>query len=293
MSDKRAVSFDWLAWGLGAAAVVIAALILYPYLRDVFQKNSLPPGQRPSPTAVKLTATALPSPTPCVPNLRVGSQTFPIHRLSANPDGTLPLPADQNQVAFTASDPNSPVLAFAFSPTTENLARISAWQPGTQVLVTWLSCSTAVYQLTSVTAGAIPPTGAELTITVGDPSGGAGLTALGQLVGEEILAPPTPPAGEVQAEISLLDTTISTDGSALLVSLSILNTGAEPVVLNSADVSLTAADGAPQPPSQSAPPLPLNLQPGAAETVGFTFARPAAPEAVLKIWTVEFSLEGY
>jgi hypothetical protein len=90
-----------------------------------------------------------------------------------------------------------------------------------------------------------------------------------------------------------LETTTSADGTTIKVSVSIQNYGAAAFTLSTSDVSLTQQDGTSLNMVSSEPPLPKEIAPGATETIYFTFPRPASPTATLKIFTVEYDIEGY
>ena len=123
----------------------------------------------------------------------------------------------------------------------------------------------------------------------------AGYVVTGELSEEIIKAFDTPQPGPSsrQAEVSLLETTTSTDKATMRVGVSILNTGTAPLSLTTDDVVLTPENGTAAAPTSAEPPLPHDFQPGKTETIYLTFPRPAASTAVIKITNVEFDLENF
>jgi hypothetical protein len=122
-----------------------------------------------------------------------------------------------------------------------------------------------------------------------------GLWVQGDLAGETIIAPPTPApyAGEVNAEITLLETSTSDDRQTIQVVISILNYGSEPLPLTESDISLAPADTTPLPVTRIDPALPQEINPYESKTFTLIFPRPDTVTAILKIFTVEYDLEDY
>jgi hypothetical protein len=133
----------------------------------------------------------------------------------------------------------------------------------------------------------------EITIFVQPDSATAGFVVKGKLMGETITTFNTPDTTAIQAEVSLLETTTSTDGKTIRVSISILNNGGSPITLSNSDVSLTPESAAAMALESSEPALPKEIKVGATETLYLTFARPSTPTATLKVFSAEYELEGY
>jgi hypothetical protein len=104
-------------------------------------------------------------------------------------------------------------------------------------------------------------------------------------------APPGTPV--IEAEVTFLETLTSADGATIQVGVSVLNYGASAFTLSASDVSLTPENVAPIAPTSAEPPLPLEVGPGATETIYFTFPRPPSNTAVFKVLTVEYDLEDF
>ena len=122
---------------------------------------------------------------------------------------------------------------------------------------------------------------------------GTGFAFTGELTGQEITTFNTPSADEVQAEIGLLETTVSADGKTVTVVVSIQNYGVSAITLTAGDVALTQPDGAALTLESSKPRLPEKINVGDTKTLELTFPRPSSPIATLRIFTVEYDIEDY
>jgi hypothetical protein len=108
----------------------------------------------------------------------------------------------------------------------------------------------------------------------------------------DVLDTPRPDESGILAEVSLLETSTSPDGT-IKVGISIRNYGQTAFTVAPSDVSLMQLDGALVLLVNSKPRLPEEIQPGETETLEFTFPRPSSQIATLKIFTVEYDIEGY
>jgi hypothetical protein len=242
----------------------------------------------------------VPTPDCGSPTLVIGSTTFQIQPLALAPDGVLTVPPDNSAVAYWVNGTNKNYV-FVFSPTQDNISFMSTVTAGITAKATWKNCNSTTYTLSASQPGAFSsaalPDQSVDGITVFFPSdaSGAGSVFTGELTEEQISTFNTPAVGtsDIQAEISLLETTTSADGTTIKVSVSIQNYGAAAFTLSTSDVSLTQQDGTSLNMVSSEPPLPKEIAPGATETIYFTFPRPASPTATLKIFTVEYDIEGY
>jgi hypothetical protein len=117
----------------------------------------------------------------------------------------------------------------------------------------------------------------------------------GELSGEEIHTFNTSAAdsSEVQAEIGLVETTPSADGGSIEITVSIYNFGGTAFIVSPGDVSLTSSDGISLVMTASKPTLPKEVVPSATESFTFTFPRPSTSTTTLKVFTVEYDVEGY
>ena len=145
-------------------------------------------------------------------------------------------------------------------------------------------------------ASALPDQSVQgITVFFQTDASGASFVFRGELTEEQIstLSTPVPEAGEIQAEVSLLETTSSADGATIKTGISILNYGGSAFTLSANDISLTEQDGTMIAMLSSEPALPKEIPPGSIETIYFTFTRPGSPAAILKIFSVEYDIEGY
>ena len=240
----------------------------------------------------------VPTPDCGAPTLVLGSNTFQIETVLPAADGSLSIPPDKSGIAYWVDGTNSNY-TFVLSPTPENLAMMAALTAGSTAKVTWSNCNSTTYTLStpeqvSFNAAALPDqTVNGITVFVQTDASGASFVLRGELSEEQISTFNTLAPEEVQAEISLLETTASPDGGSIRVGVSILNYGASAFTLSATDVTLTQVDGTPVGMLSSEPPLPKEIAPGATETIYFFFYRPASPTATLKLLTVEYELEGY
>ena len=256
---------------------------------------------QPPPTATEMpfVATLLVPTTDCgTSTLLLGPGAFQIETLQPGADGTLAVPSDRSGIAYWVAGTNSNY-TFVLSPTPENLAMMSALTAGSTAKVTWSDCNSTSYSLSapqqgSFNSAALPDQSVDgITVFFQTDPTGAAFVFTGELTEEQISTFNTPVPGDIQAEISLLETTTSPDGGSIRVGVSIQNYGAAAVVLSGTDVTLTQPDGTPVGMLSSEPALPKEIAPGATETIYFFFYRPASPTATLKLLTVEYELEGY
>jgi len=258
-------------------------------------------GLQPPPTATEtpFVATLLVPTTDCGSStLLLGSSAFQIETLQPGADGTLAVPSDKSGIAYWVEGTNSNY-TFVLSPTPENLATMSTLTAGSTAKVTWSDCNSTSYSLAapqqgSFNSAALPDQSVDgITVFFQTDPSGASFVFTGELTEEQISTFNTPVPGDIQAEISLLETTTSPDGGSIRVGVSIQNYGTAAVALSGTDVTLTQPDGTPVGMLSSEPPLPKEIAPGTTETIYFFFYRPASPTATLKLFTVEYDLEGY
>jgi hypothetical protein len=234
----------------------------------------------------------------CRPSLVLGSRSFEIRTLKPGSDGSLDVPRNQPKRAYWVEGTQTN-LVFGLSPALENLSLVSALKPEAAATVTWANCNTATYSLSAPLQGLpdnaslLDQSTSQITIFIPGETPSSGTVIRGELLEETITAFDTPDASALQAEISLLETETSPDGSTLTVGISIYNYGQIAITLSTGDVSLTPEAASPLAPVRVEPPLPIEIGPGITETVFFTFPRPSTTIATFKILTVEFVLEGY
>jgi hypothetical protein len=237
------------------------------------------------------------------PTLTLGAVTYHIEALPHGADGSISVPANIPGTAYWI-DGSEPNYIFALSPTPQNLMALAVLKPGDPAVVTWSNCNSTTYTLSTpeqapqdeaAFINQLDPSALGIAVLVQNTPSNPGLLVKGGLAEEKLVSIPTPQPGgsEVQAEVTLLDTVSSPDGKTIKVGASIMNYGQSALTLAASDVSLTPENGAPLAPVKAEPALPRKIKPGASETVYFTFTRPASATAVLKIYSVEYDLEGY
>lgn len=282
-------------------AVLLEIVIFLPLLMSgcQFLQNGLQPP--PTVTETPFIPTLFVPTTDCgVPTLLLGSSTFQIETVQPGAEGTLAVPADKSGIAYWVDGTNSNY-TFVLSPTPENLAILPTLTTGSTAKVTWSDCNSTIYTLSashpaSFSASALPDQSVEgITVFFQSDASGTGFVLTGELTEEQISTfdTPAPGAADIQAEISLLETTTAPDGGSIRVGVSIQNYGAAAFTLSGTDVTLTQPDGTAVSMLSSEPPLPKNIAPATIETIYFFFYRPASPTATLKIFDVEYELEGY
>lgn len=288
------------------AALLIAGLLLLgtfiSYGLFALMNRLMSPGQSSPdiPTMPVAPIIFLPTPDCGAPTLVLGSATFQIQNLTRAPDGTLNVPTGTSEVAYwvEGTDRN---YVFVLGPTPDNLSLLSTLTAGSEATATWSNCNSTSYSLSapepnSPALSTLPDQSVEgVTIFVqADPSGN-GILIRGELAGQQmsVINTPDPETSEVQAEISLLETSVSSDEASVVISISILNYGGSTITFSETDITLMTQDGTMVIMQASDPRLPENIKPGKTKIFQVTFARPASPTAVLRIFSVEYDIEGY
>ena len=234
----------------------------------------------------------------CSPSLVLGAQTFAVEKINPGSSATLPAPASAAGRAYWVEGTLNNAV-FLLSPVPDNLGLVNALKTGDTALFTQANCNQTSYSLSTFTpseplkADLLDQSVSQITIYMPPGAGSTGLVVVGQLREENIISFSTPDASSVQVEVSLLETTTSPDKATITVSVSINNYGQTAATLSPGDVSLAPEGATPLKPFLAEPALPFTIKPGATETIQLTFPRPATPTATLKIFTVEYTLEGY
>ncbi len=241
----------------------------------------------------------VPTPDCGSPTLLLGTSAFQIQNLTPAQDGSWTVPSDTSNIAYCVqgTDTNS---VFVLSPTPANLTVMSTVSVGSTAKVTLKNCNASTYNLLAGQAGSldIPALSSDqstqgITIFFQTDISGAGFVYKGELTEQQLSTINTPAAAGVQAEISLLETTASQDGGTIRIGVSVNNYGQAAFTISPSDVSLTPNNGAPLIIVSGEPSLPKEVARGATETLYFTFLRPTSPTATLKIFAVEYDIEGY
>jgi hypothetical protein len=251
---------------------------------------------------VQLVQIDLPTQTPSCAgaSLQLGTTSRSLESIQLAADGSVDVPDNTTGVAYWVQNlANNTVIAL--SPTQENLDLLSALHGGEQATITWQDCNTATFTLFTPKYG-VPGTELSadqasigLVVYMPERVSFPGIWVEGGLAGETIIAPPTPAPyeGEVNAEISLLETSTSDDRQTIQVVISILNYGSDSIILTESDISLTPAGSASLQVTRVDPALPQEIDPNESKTFTLIFPRPDTTVATLKIFTVEYDLEGY
>jgi hypothetical protein len=232
------------------------------------------------------------------PTLVLGTETFQIQMITPATDGSLTVPLDTSGIAYWVEGTTTNY-AFVLSPTEENIALMSTLTVGSTATATWSNCDSTTYILSAPKQSLLSmvrspdPSGQGLTLFFETDPSGAGFMFTGELTDQEITTFNTPSAIEVQAEIGLLETIAAADGRTVTLVVSIQNYGASAITLTVGDVALTQPDGAALALESSRPRLPETIKVGDTKTLELTFPRPSSPIATLRIFTVEYDIEGY
>ena len=297
MKNPRQISTDdkqktrqtrpaWMYFVLGGAiglAVIICltslAILIFPQARAQL---------------VRLLTPAPPTP-PCVnANLSIGSTSFRIETLKPKPDGSLSVPLDPASTAYWVES-SATGYVFALSPAAENMVLLAGIKEGDPITITWGDCSVEIFTVQAKEIGQpelvdlLSASGATI-FTADSATGSAIVLRSGVLPVAPGESSSTEEVG-IQAEISFLDTTTAVDGSTITMSIEITNTGAEPIDLTAADISLTPEGATPLAPLSVEPALPQQIQPGASLSLQITFPKPGGSTAVFRI--LDFSLDQY
>jgi hypothetical protein len=277
---------------LGVGLLLLCSLVVFAFRGDLLALMTPATQTEASPTLF------IPTPDCGTPTLVIGSTSYQIQTITPSADGSLTVPADTSGIAYWVDGTNTNYV-FLLSATSDNLALLSSLPAGSTAMATWKDCNSTSYNLLvpetgSIHASTLPDQSLNgITIFIpSDPSGNGSLVK-GELAGEQISTFNTPSTSEIQAEIGVLETTTSADGTTIRIGISIYNWGGSAFTLSSSNISLTQPDGTALTIVGSEPPLPKEIAPASTETIYFTFPRPATQAATLKILTVEYDIEGY
>ena len=232
------------------------------------------------------------------PTLVLGATSYQIENVSLSADGTISVAPDVNGTAYWVEG-TGPQYIFMLSPTVENLNLLTSLPEGISATATWSNCNSTTFTLSAPQPGDLEitylpeqSTASILIFLQLDPTG-EGFMVGGSLAEEviSVLNTPAPDESGVLAEIGLMDMTSA--GSSITLTVSVYNFGSEPFTLSAENVALTPAGGLPLEMARSSPRLPETVQAAETKTFTFTFPRPATPASTLKVFTVEYDVEGY
>ena len=272
---------------LGLTTLLLGYYVYEPEITGFFQE----------PTSI-FTATQTPA---CVGStLQIGDTTIHYETTWLSSDGSTNIPVINPAPAYRIGSSEDNYL-FALSRTHDNLNLFNSLKGGEEAIITFDNCNSATFVL-SVPQSGTPSNEMLLDhsttwIIIYIPASGSstGFTARGEQV-EEIFKPfETAEPGEyvIDAEVSLLETTTSADEKTIQVTISVLNYGSVPFTILPKDVLINPEDIAPLSIISSEPALPLEIKPGVSKTLTLIFPRPTTPTSVLKIFNIEYDLEGY
>lgn len=97
--------------------------------------------------------------------------------------------------------------------------------------------------------------------------------------------------GVGQAQVSLTDAFLSSDGALLLIEGEVRNVGNGPLTVELSDISLSSSAGMGSL-RAAAPPLPWVIQPGQVQIIELQYERPAAPTVLLTVKGFSFEIAG-
>ena len=279
---------------MGVGVVVLVTLLIFLFRGRIFQALA------PSTETPVIPTMFIPTPDCGSPTLVLGTATFQIQNIAPAPDGSLAVPSDTSGIAYWLEGTNTNYV-FVLSPTPENLGIMSTITVGSTAKATWQNCNSTTYGLSAPQEGSLNVSTSPdqsvngITVFFETDVSGAGFVFTGDLTEEQFITFSTPVSGvsEIQANIALLETTASPDGTTIKIGISIQNYGVSAFTLVASDISLMQPDGTPLAMASSGPPLPKEIGAGATETIYFTFPRPSSPTAILKILDIEYDIEGY
>jgi hypothetical protein len=286
---------------LGMGILLLITLLALLLRGDIFPQTAQIIPTDPPATLV-IPTMSIPTPDCGPPTLVLGSTTLQIQTISPAADGSLPVPPDTSGVAYwvQGTDRNH---VFVLSPAAKTSCpadRADSRRHRNRDLgkLQFHDHRHSPYpSRDSSTLRHCPtnPRGNHAVLSNGHVRQWLYVVS-GASTGEQISVFNLPPASggtEVQAEISLLDTTASTDGTTIRVNISIFNYGATAFTVTVNEVTLTPEGSPSFTVTNSEPSLPREIQPGATETFYFTFPRPPTSTATLRVFTVEYDVEGY
>jgi len=230
--------------------------------------------------------------------LKIGESTYQIKTIKPKGDGSLKIPSNKPDIAYWIEGTTTNYV-FALSPTENNLALQNSLQGEEEAIITWDNCNSTTYKLSPPQAEIpdnttlLDQSVSGLTLFVQPSASSGGVLIRGELSEETINAFSTPNSSEVQAEVSLLDTSTSNDGKNISVTISIMNYGQSAITFSANDLSLTSEGSTSMVLEKAEPPLPKEIQPGATETFHIIFPRPSSATAILKIFNAKYDLEDY
>ncbi len=277
--------------------------------RAIIAETTLPAPAATSPGAVEQQVaveapSAAPNPAvslPCKePRLTAGTTVYAIRELEPDADGGVSVPSDPGSAYWVTGSVGGYV--FGLGAVRQNLALERSLQSGDALQVVWADCSQEDFVVGSVEPGPVDATalleatGYGLRVFVPGPDG---FVVNGVRPGAPITADITAAPAEEQVletaalgtfpDLELLDITLSSDSSSLMVIVAIANNGSQPEQVNTGDITLAEGEGQPQTPQSIEPALPLEIVPGQRVRFTVVFANP--PKETARIKVISFSTD--
>ena len=238
-----------------------------------------------------------PTPTGCPLSLAVAGQPLTILPIPPAPDGTWQLPPGSGQ-AFWVEGTNRSVIIL-LNPSAGNLAWLQTLKEGDTAVFISRDCAAATYSLGQLAEGVLDPAAqlnqnlSQVTLYLPSTSASPGYILVGALQAGELQRASTPDPNSQLLEISLGEIKTSPDGSRVTVQITVQNYAKNPVQFNAADTSLIPDGAAPLILQNAEPAMPLQFKPGTIQEVHLTFPRPTTPSATLRVFSVEYTIDGY
>jgi hypothetical protein len=244
-------------------------------------------------------AEAMPTPACAASTLQIGDTPLVFKSTWQSSDGSWNIPVINPAPAYWIRNLEKNYV-FILTHRKDALALFNSLKGGEQAVIIFDNCNASRFMLSAPQSGE-PSTEMLLSqpagIIVYLPHKGTspGIMVRGELLDETTTSPPTfaPSTGEVNAEISLLETFTSEDKQTIQVVISILNYGSEPITLSIGDISLTPTEQTSLAASRVDPALPKEIKASETQTFTLIFARPESPNATLKIFAQSFTLGEY
>ncbi len=239
------------------------------------------------------------APPPCgAATLQAASKSFRIQNIASQAQEVVDVPAGKPNIAYWVQG-TTVHYVFGLSDTPDNRALVDQFKLGDTVKIAWGDCTSEEFSVASVTPVEAQPSdlldqsSGGVTIFVPRADSYGGWTVLATRPEALFTAAPseTPDPNAIRTDISFLEQSTSQDGKTLTLKLAIKNTGAKVIQLTRDGISLTSGEGAPAAPSSVDAALPVDIQPGATQTITITFAKPAGNVATFKI--LDFSVDLY
>jgi hypothetical protein len=276
-----------------STTLLLAYMVYQPQITAWLQRSTSGPRPAsvsqlalPTPT---ITPTATATPQCVLPTLTLDETVYPLDALAITSPGVLPSPSGAAGTAWWVSDTFSPFV-FLLKPGLDSPDLSNSLKPGDPMVVQWADCGREVFVLTNIQPGSpdaqvlLAQAGPGMAVIIQPDGTLPGYVINGQR--PELINPPTPEPtapNAIMVDITFEGTGLSDDQKTLQTSLTITNRDANPLIMASNDLSLTAEGQEPLSPLSVEPTLPQEIQPGGSLSLTITFPNPGGNTAVLKV----------